>query len=84
MEKMELKAGDKNSQIKLKQEAENSRLSRRKETIKKLLFYKRFSSAQQKEQSFHETMNAQEEPENKPEESMRPYGHRDLSKHFIS
>ena len=55
-----MEGGDKNSPIKLKQEAENSRLNRRKETIKKVLFDKRFFSAKQNEQSFPATMNAQE------------------------
>ena len=78
---MDARAGENDTPTKLGKERINTRLNRRKEAIQKKLFEARTTSTLQKEQTFPKAMNAQEEPEEKPLEESRPYGHKDLSKH---
>ncbi len=78
---MDARGGENDTLTKLGKERINTRLNRRKEAIQKKLFQTRTTSTLQKEQTFTTTMNAQEEPEVKPSEESRPYGHKDLSKH---
>ena len=78
---MDARAGENDTPTKLGKERINTRLNRRKEAIQKKLFEARTTSTLQKEQAFPKAMNAQEEPEDKPKEESRPYGHKDLSKH---
>ena len=78
---MDARAGENDTPKKLKKERINTKLNRRKEAIQKILFETRPTSTLQKEQTFPTTMNAQEEPEVKPSEELRSYGHKDLSKH---
>ena len=79
---MDSRAGENDTPTKLKKERINTKLNRRKEAIQKILFEIRPTSTLQKEQAFHKVMNAQEDPEDKPKEESRPYGHKDLSKHY--
>ena len=81
---MDARAGENDTPTKLAKERINTRLNRRKEEVQKKLFETRTTSTLQKEQAFPTTMIAQEEPEVKPEDESRPYGHKDLSKHFRS
>ena len=78
---MDARAGENDTPKKLKKERINTKLNRRKEAIQKILFEIRPTSTLQKEQAYHKAMNAQEDPEDKPKEESRPYGHKDLSKH---
>ena len=78
---MDARAGENDTPTKLGKERINARINRRKEAIQKKLFQTRTTSTLQNEQTFPTTINAQEEPEVKPSEESRPYGHKDLSKH---